>query len=78
MSFCFLTTRISHDRETLDIADKIAKDNDATLVWVGPGGIPGNDLTGWFTSDNMGHPFDDHRCRRVAEQLKAAGINWNN
>jgi hypothetical protein len=76
MSFCFLPTRISHDQETLNIADKIAKDNDATLVWVGRGGIPGNDLTGWFASVNLGSPFDDNRCKAVADQLLKSGINW--
>lgn len=76
MSFCFLPTRHIHSQETLDKAEKIAKDNDATLVWVGRGGIPGNDLTGWFESVNMGLPFDDNRCKAVREQLKDAGINW--
>lgn len=76
MSFMFLTTRRDHSQETLYKAEKIAKDNNATLVWVGRGGIPGNDLTGWFVSANLGSPFDDNRCKSVADQLSKAGINW--
>lgn len=76
MSYCFLTTRRVHDQEVLDKAEKIAQDNDATLVWVGRGGIPGNDLTGWFESVNMGSPFDQDRSDRVANKLREAGIEW--
>lgn len=77
MSFMFLTTRRVHSQEVIDKANKIAEDNDATLVWVGRGGIPGNVLTGWFESDNMGSPFDQDRSDRVSNQLMEAGIEWD-
>jgi len=76
MSFMFLTTRNTHDKKTLKKASEIAELNEATLVWVGKNGIPGNPLTGWFSSANLGSPFDEHRAGRVSEQLKAANIDW--
>ncbi len=53
--------------------EKIALDNDAEFVYVG-GSIPGNATTGWFETENLGHPHDTEVAKNVHKALEDAGI----
>lgn len=69
----FGVTRKTHNSETLERADAIARRHGCYAVTVK---LPGDPTRGWFAGPNLGHPFDRDREEAVMADLSAAGIDW--
>lgn len=66
--YMFGVTRASFtDAEGAEL-EAIARLEEADFI--GPVSLPGNDITGWFTCRNYGHPFDAATAAAVMERVE--------
>lgn len=69
----FLISRQKISSDDLDKINSISIDEKVNFIYV-DGCIPGNDITAWFETKNLGFPFDQATHNSVAEKLSKAGL----